>query len=163
MRNVGNARVSGAEFDYRQNLTFLPPWARGFTVFGNLTLQHLEGNQLATFSGFVGKTSNWGVTFSRQRFTVRLAVNLKGLVKQAQVNNAGVEPGTFVYLMPRRSADLSAEYRFTRKLAVYVSGRNVNEAIDDTVRYGPNTPRDRIIANRVHYGATWYVGLKGTF
>ncbi len=163
MRNVGSARVSGAEFDYRQNLAFLPPWARGFTVFANLTLQHLEGNQLATFSGFVGKTSNWGVTFSRQRFTVGLTVNLKGLVKQAQVNNAGVEPGTFIYLMPRRSADLSAEYRFTRKLAVYVSGRNVNEAIDDTVRYGPNTPRDRIIANRVHYGATWYVGLKGTF
>lgn len=162
-RNVGSARVSGAEFDYRQNLTFLPAWARGFTVFANLTLQHLEGNQLATFSGFVGKTSNWGVTFSRQRFTVRLAVNNRGLVKQAQINNAGVEPGTFTYLMPRNSADFSAEYRFTRKLAAYVSGRNVNEAIDDTVRYGPNTPRDRIIQNRVHYGATWSVGLKGTF
>ncbi len=162
-RNVGSARVSGAEFDYRQNLSFLPGWARGFTVFANLTLQHLEGNQLATFSGFVGKTSNWGVTFSRQRFTVRLAVNNRGLVKQAQINNAGVEPGTFTYLMPRNSADFSAEYRFTRKVAFYVSGRNVNEAVDDTVRYGPNTPRDRIIQNRVHYGATWSVGLKGTF
>ena len=118
---------------------------------------------LATFTGFVGKTSNWGVTFSRQRFTVRLAVNNRGLVKQAQINNAGVEPGTFTYLMPRNSADFSAEYRFTRKVAFYVSGRNVNEAVDDTVRYGPNTPRDRIIQNRVHYGATWSVGLKGTF
>lgn len=162
-RNVGDARVSGAEFDYRQNLGFLPSWARGLTVFANLTLQHLEGNQLATFSGFVGKTSNWGVSFSRARFTVRLAVNNRGLVKQAQINNAGVEPGTFTYLMPRNSADFSAEYRFTRKVAFYISGRNVNEAVDDTVRYGPSTPRDRIIQNRVHYGATWSVGLKGTF
>ncbi len=162
-RNVGDARVSGMEFDYRQNLAFLPGWAKGFTVFANMTLQHLEGNQLATFTGFVGKTSNWGITYSRQRFTVRVAVNLRGLVKQGQINNAGTEPGTFAYLMPRRSADVSAEYRLTRKLAVYMSGRNVNEAIDDNVRYGPSTPRDRIIQNRVHYGPTWYVGLKGTF
>jgi len=162
-RNVGDARVSGMEFDYRQNLAFLPSWARGFTVFANMTLQHLEGNQLATFSGFVGKTSNWGITYSRQRFTVRLAVNLRGLVKQGQITNAGVEPGTFAYLLPRNSADLSAEYRLTRKLSVYMSGRNVNEAVDDSVRYGPNTPRDRIIQNRVHYGPTWYAGVKGTF
>jgi TonB-dependent receptor len=162
-RNVGDARVSGAEFDYRQNLTFLPAWARGFTVFANMTLQHLEGNQLATFSGFVGKTSNWGITYSRQRVTLRLAVNLRGLVKQGQITNAGVEPGTFAYLMPRRSADFSAEYRLTRRFSAYVSGRNVNEAVDDNVRYGPSTPRDRIIQNRVNYGPTWYVGVKGTF
>lgn len=132
-------------------------------MFANRTLQHLEGNQQATFSGFVGKTSNWGITCSRQRLTLRLAVNLRGLVKQGQITNAGVEPGTFAYLAPRNSADVSAEYRLTRKVAVYLSGRNANEAIDDSVRYGPNTPRDRIIQNRVHYGPTWYVGLKGTF
>jgi TonB-dependent receptor len=162
-RNVGDARVSGAEFDYRQNLTFLPRWARGFTVFANLTLQHLEGSEMATFSGFVGKTHNWGVTYSRERFTVRVAVNRRGLVKQGQINNSGVEPGTFAYILPRNSADVSAEYRFTRNIAVYVSGRNVNEAVDRNARYGPNTARDRIITNSVHYGATWYVGLKGTF
>lgn len=162
-RNVGNARVSGMEFDYRQNLAFLPAWARGFTVFGNLTLQHLEGSDQASFEGFVGKTVNWGVTYSRQRFTARLAVNLRGLVKQGQIVNAGTEPGTFTYLLPRNSADLSVEYRLTRRVSVYVSGRNINEAVDDTVTYGPSTPRDRIIRGRVHYGATWYVGMKGTF
>lgn len=30
-------------------------------------------------------------------------------------------------------------------------------------RFGPSTPSDRIIQNRVHYGPTWYVGVKGTF
>jgi iron complex outermembrane recepter protein len=161
--NVGDARVSAMEFDYRQNLTFLPRWARGFTVFANLTLQHLEGSEMATFRGFVGKTHNWGITYSRARFTVRLAVNRRGLVKDLPVTTAGSEPGTFIYFLPRNSADFSAEYRFTRHLAVYVSGRNVNEAVDTTARYGPSTPRDKIIVNRVHYGATWYVGLKGTF
>ena len=94
---------------------------------------------------------------------MRLAVNRRGLVKDLPVTTAGSEPGTFIYFLPRNSADLSAEYRFTRHLAVYVSGRNVNEAVDTTARYGPSTPRDKIIVSRVHYGATWYVGLKGTF
>ncbi len=161
--NVGSARVTGAEFDYRQNLVFLPRWARGLTVFGNLTLQHLEGSEMASFSGFVGKTINYGITFSRDRFTVRLAVNLKGRVKQGQITNAGTEPGTFTYLLPRRSADLTAEYRLTRKFSVFVSGRNINEAIDDTVTYGPTTPSDRILRGRADYRSYWNVGVKGTF
>ncbi|MES2697166.1 MAG: hypothetical protein V4773_27120, partial [Verrucomicrobiota bacterium] len=69
----------------------------------------------------------------------------------------------FTYILPRTSADVSAEYRFTRKFAFYISGRNVNREVDTTVRYGPRTERDRIITNNLHYGATWYVGLKGTF
>lgn len=161
--NVGSARVSGAEFDYRQNLTFLPKWAQGLTVFANLTLQHLEGSEMANFRGFVSKTTNWGVTYNKRRFSVRLAVNLRGLEKREQVTVAGSESGTFIYILPRNSADFSAEYRFTRNLSLYVAGRNVNKEVDQTARYGPNTPRDRIITNSVHYGATWSVGLKGTF
>jgi iron complex outermembrane receptor protein len=161
--NVGKARVSGMEYDYRQNLAFLPRWARGFTVFGNMTLQHLEGSQRASFGGFVAKTTNYGITYSRARFTARLAVNLKGTVRQGQITNAGTEPGTFTYLRPRHSADLSAEYRVTRRFAVFASGRNINEAIDDTVIYGPRTPPDRSLSGRADYRAYWNVGLKGTF
>lgn len=162
-QNVGSARVSGMEFDYRQNLAFLPSWARGFTVFGNLTLQHLEGNEMASFEGFVGKTTNYGISFSRSRFTIRVAVNLKGLVKDAQITNAGTEPGTFEYIAPRRSADLTAEYRLNRRFSIFAAGRNINEAIDDILRYGPSTPRDRILRARADYRAYWNVGVKGTF
>ena len=162
-RNVGDARVSGTEFDYRQNLTFLPAWARGFTVFGNATLQRTQGSQQASFTGFVRKTFNWGVTFSRDRFTARLAVNHRGKIDQGRVTNAGAEPNTFIYLQSRAIADLSAEYRLTRRYGLFVTGRNVNSANEDTVRYGPSTPANKIISGRINYGATWYVGVKGTF
>lgn len=163
-RNIGSARVDGTEFDYRQNLTFLPPWARGLTIFGNITLQSYSGSDQGSFSGgFVARTINYGVTFSRPRFTVRLAMNMRGLNRRTQIANAGVESGTFEYLLPRNSMDASAEYRFNRHLSVFVSGRNVNSAVDDTVRYGPTTPRDRIIQQRAAYGSTWYVGVKGNF
>lgn len=161
--NVGEARVTGAEFDYRQNLTFLPHWARGLTVFGNLTLQRRVGSQTASFSGFVRKTFNYGVTFSRERFTARVAVNWRGQIEQGRVTNAGTEPNTFTYLEPRAIADVSAEYRLTRRYSLFVTGRNVNSGNEDTVTYGPSTPKDRIIRGRINYGATWYVGFKGTF
>ena len=79
------------------------------------------------------------------------------------ITNAGAEAGTYQYLLPRNSADFTAEYRVTRHFALYVSGRNINQAVDYTVRYGPSTPRDRIVVGRAGYGATWYVGIKGTF
>jgi len=162
--NVGDMRVYGSEFDYRQNLSFLPHWARGLTVFANLTLQHLSGNQGASFSGlFVAKTANFGVTFSRERLTLRIAVNQKGTVRQGQITGANREPGTYQYILPRRSADLTAEYRLTRKFSVFASGRNINEAVDDTVIYGPNTPGDRTLSGRADYRAYWNVGVKGSF
>jgi len=161
--NVGKARVTGAEFDYRQNLVFLPHWARGLTVFGNITLQSRTGDQRASFSGFVAKTINYGLTFSRERFTARAAVNMRGRIEQGQVTNAGTEPGTFTYLESRAICDVSAEYRLTRRVSTFVTGRNVNSANEDTVTYGPTTPRDRIIRGRINYGATWYVGVKATY
>lgn len=161
--NVGSTRIYGTEFDYRQNLAFLPHWARGLTVFGNLTMQHIQGSEGASFSNFVAKTANFGVTYSRQRLTLRIAVNQKGTVRQGQVTGTNREPGTFQYISPRRSADFSAEYRLTQQFSVFVGGRNINEAVDDTVVYGPNTRGDRILTGRADYRAYWNVGVKGTF
>ena len=162
-RNVGTARVSGLELDYRQNLAFLPPWARGLTVFGNLTLQRAEGTQQASFTGFVRRTYNWGVSYSRERLSLRVAVNHRGRIEQGRVTLAGAEPGTVTYLQARAIADVAAEYRLTRRYAVYVTGRNVNAANEDTVVLGPSTPADRSVQGRINYGATWYVGFKATY
>ena len=162
-RNAGDARVTGTEFDYRQNLVFLPRWARGFTVFGNITLQRRTGAQTTSFTGFVRRTINYGVTFSRERFTARVAVNLRGQIEQGQVTGAGAEPNTITYLQSRAIADVAAEYRLTRVFSVFLIGRNVNAANEDTVTYGPSTPSDRIVRGRINYGANWYAGFKGTF
>ncbi len=161
--NVGDARVTGTEFDYRQNLVFLPHWARGLTVFGNITLQRRTGTQTTSFTGFVRKTINYGVTFSRERFTARVAVNLRGQIDQGRVTGAGTEPNTFTYLQSRAIADVAAEYRLTRVFSIFLIGRNVKAANEDTVTYGPTTPSDRIVRGRINYGANWYTGIKGTF
>jgi TonB-dependent receptor len=160
--NTGDAKVSGMEFDYRQNLTFLPRWAQGFTIFGNATLQHLEGSTTADFSEFISKTINYGLSFSRSRVTLRINVNLQGLQRGIAANSSA-EPGTFLYLLPRRSADVTAEFRLTRNFSIFASGRNVNNAYDDNAYYGPSTPGYARLAIHADYRAYWNVGFKGRF
>ncbi|MSU51753.1 MAG: TonB-dependent receptor [Opitutus sp.] len=161
--NTGSARVSGAEFDYRQNLTFLPAWAAGFGVFGNLTMQHLQGATTADFTGFVQRTINYGITFNRARFTGRVSVNARGRERRAAFTGVGVEPGTYTYMAPRTSVDGTAEYRITRIFAVYGTVRNFFNTPEDIQQYGPSTPRYAWLRARTDFRPLYTVGAKATF
>jgi TonB-dependent receptor len=57
LSNGGDASIKGVEFAYRQKLTFLPHWARGFEVFANATKLKLSGSRTADFSGYVPSPS----------------------------------------------------------------------------------------------------------
>jgi TonB-dependent receptor len=162
-RNVGNARVSGSEFEYRQNLTFLPAWAKGFAIFGNLTLQHLEGDTTADFTGFVQKTINYGLSFNRARVTTRVSVNDRGRERREMFTGAGVEPGVYEYMAPKLTVDWSFEYRFARHFAVYSTVRNLFNAPEDFERYGPSTPGYAKLRQRTDFRPLWAVGLKATY
>jgi len=162
-KNTGSARVSGAEFDYRQSLTFLPAWAGGLGVFANLTMQHLQGDTTADFTGFVQRTINWGVSLNRARFTGRVSVNARGRERRAVFSGVGVEPGTYTYMAPRTSVDATAEYRITRLFAVYGTVRNLFNAPEDIQQYGPSTPRYAWLKARTDFRPLYTVGLKATF
>lgn len=155
--------VRGLELDYRQNLTFLPAWARGFTVFANTTMQRLSGSASADFSGFITRTTNFGVSYSRSRLTARINWNLRGLQKRSEVTTAGVEPGTYNYTLPKHTADMTIEYRLTRKLSFFAAGRNIFAATDDAAIYGPSTPEYAKYDTRGDYRGYWTFGIKGTF
>lgn len=162
-RNVGDARVSGMEVDYRQNLTFLPRWAEGLSVFANLTMQHLEGAAIADFRGFVQKTINYGVAFNRARFTFRANVNERGRERRSAFTGAGVEPGVYDYMAPRTTVDVSSEYRFTRRFALYGTVRNLFNAPENLERYGPSTPGYAKLRQRADWRPLITLGLRATF
>lgn len=162
-QNVGDARVSGMEFDYRQNLTMLPAWATGFAVFANFTAQHLEGPTTADFTSFVQKTINYGLTYNRSRLTARVSVNERGRERRAVFTGAGVEAGTYEYMAPRTTVDFSGEFRFARYFAAYATVRNLFNTPEDLERYGPNTPGYAKLRQRTDFRPLWTVGLKATF
>jgi hypothetical protein len=49
----GTVRFEGVSFSYRQSLTFLPHWARGFEVFANGPSQRAVGHTGGNFAGYI--------------------------------------------------------------------------------------------------------------
>jgi TonB-dependent receptor len=159
--NVGDAQVSGIDFDYQQPLTFLPHWARGIMVFFNITKTHLEGNSTANFSGFTRESTNWGVNLIRPRYTVKLTWNQRGRQRLGALTGTGVPPGAYVYNPEYLTLNVNAEYRISRRLAFWALVRNVANKPLIEERYGAVTPVYARISNYQNLGAQISVGLKG--
>jgi outer membrane receptor protein involved in Fe transport len=64
----GVRKIKGLEFEYSQQLVFLPGWARGFSVFGSLT-RAIPDLRLVNV---VPKAVNGGVRFSHHRFNLQV-------------------------------------------------------------------------------------------
>lgn len=161
--NVGDARISGIDFDYQQPLTFLPKWASGTIVFFNLTKTHLEGSSTANFSGFTRESTNWGVSFSRPRYSLKLAWNYRGRQRGSSLTGAGVPPGAYVYIPEYLTLNVNAEYRFSRRLSFHAAIRNIANKPSNEERYGPTTPLYARISNYQNLGSQITAGLKGEF
>ncbi len=161
----GLVRMEGTEFDYKQALTFLPPWARGVQVFANMSAQRAVGDATASFSNYQPRTYNWGVSLSRPKFNVRMNWNYRGRRRGTYIaaSPRSIEAGTYTWQSKRLYIDLSGEYNLTKRLGVFASMRNLNDATEDTERRGPNTPEHAQLNSREDFGSLWTIGIKGTF
>ncbi len=161
----GTYSLTGAEFDYRQALTFLPAWARGVQVFANASVIRESGVALGSnsFAGFVPKVMNWGVSLTRPSYNVRVHWNYRGRQRLNSVANAGTEPGTYRYASERLYVDVLGELRLNRRVALFMNLRNLRNATEDFETYGPNTPRYARLRNLTDFGSLWTIGIKGGF
>lgn len=161
----GTYSLTGMEFDYRQALTFLPPWARGVQVFANASAIHESGAQLGStaFAGFVPRVYNWGASLTRPRYNFRVHWNYRGRQRLNSVVNAGTEPGTYRYATPRLYVDVLGELKLSRRLSLFMNLRNLNDATEDYETYGPNTPSYARLRNITDFHSLWTFGLKGSF
>jgi len=156
-------RMTGAEFDYKQALTFLPSWARGVQVFLNSSMQHATG-PVETFQDMTPLTTNWGVSLTRKKFNLRANWNYRGLQRRGAIGAArGIESGSFAYFAPRRYIDVSGEYYLRPEFGLFFSMRNIGDQAEDTLHYGPNTPGWAKFSRRNTFGGLWTVGVKGAF
>ncbi len=159
----GKVRMSGLELNYKQALTFLPAWGRGVQVFANLTAQRAQGPQIANLSGYVPRTANWGWSLTRERFSLRMNWNYRGLTRRTLVTGTGIEPGTFQWTAERLQLDCQANLKLSRRLSLFANFRNVNDAPIETRTYGPSTPDYARITTRTLVGSLWTFGISGTY
>ncbi len=156
-------RMQGLEFDYKQSLGQVAPWLRGVQVFANVSALRTTGSATANFSGFTPRTYNWGVSYSKPKYTLRANWNYRGRARLGQLSGASVEPGSFDWRSKRLYVDLSAEYMFYKRIGIFGSMRNVRDATEDIERYGPSTPPHAQFRQREDFGSLWTFGVKGTF
>jgi TonB-dependent receptor len=161
--NIGSARVSGLESEYRQTLTWLPARFGNVIVYFNSTAIHVEGAAASSVSGFLPLTMNYGVTYSNSRLTVRVNWNQRGRDRNSQITGTNVDPATYNYESPRRNVDFNAEFRLTRYVALFANVRNITNVPWRLESYGPTTPAYARGTSWIEYGPNALFGVKGSF
>ncbi|MBL9190263.1 MAG: TonB-dependent receptor [Opitutaceae bacterium] len=162
--NAGDAQIDGFEVSYRQSLTFLPSWARGFQVFVNYTKLNLAGSNTADFSGYNPKSLGGGINFVRGRLGLRSTISYLGDTRTSAVAaSATVPAGTFNYQKKRTRIGINATYSLTRRYSLYVSVVDWGGFVQDLQRYAPATPEYARPTRWQELGFYTNIGVRGSF
>ncbi len=157
-------RMTGLEFDYKQALTFLPPWARGIQVFANASALRATGEGAANFAGYVPRSGSWGWSLTRPKYVLRMNWNYRGAQRRGLIAvGRSIEPNTYNWGSKRLYLDVTADYILNRRFTLFGSMRNIHNQTEDSKIYGPNTPSYAKFRQRVDYGSAWTFGVRGQF
>ncbi len=138
-RNGGSAKIEGLEFNYAQQLVFLPGWAKGFGVNFNYTTLRTEGDYgtpgavLTTNSlaGFLPKTGNVGLNYRGRGFDLRILATYRG---EYLVSNS-TTPALVQYQVAKTTWNWRSRYAFNRNVSVFFDVDNIFAVpLDDRYR-----------------------------
>ena len=160
--NSGSAQVRGIDLNFRQDLSFLPGFVKGFSFFVDGTALHLGGAPNADFTNFVSRTLNWGVTYAVPRFSVNVNWNYRGREREG---NLAFDPSGsgYQYFRPRLETDAEFDFNFSPHVTLYLSCRNITNQPWDEENFSASTPSYADLLRREDFGEIWQLGVKGTF
>ena len=125
--NRGSAKVEGVEFSYRQQLTFLPGWARGFGVDATYTALRTEGNyggntalSASSLQGFVPKTGAFGLTYRG----FNLELRLQAVFSDEYLLASNANPVLQQFKRSRSQWNWKSKYNVSRKLSLFLDVDN---------------------------------------
>jgi iron complex outermembrane receptor protein len=131
--NAGDGTVEGMEFNYSQQLSFLPGVFRGFGIMGNWTVLTSAGdyNGVVTnlpfknnLTGLRPRSGNAGLTYNYQRWDLRLMWNYADTYLASL--NAG-DPSSSEFIGRRDQFDFFARFKISRNLNVFLDVVNLLE------------------------------------
>ncbi|MEY2880011.1 MAG: hypothetical protein RLZZ15_2391, partial [Verrucomicrobiota bacterium] len=162
--NAGDAKIDGLEMSYRQSLTFLPTWARGFQAFVNYTKLNLSGSNTADFSGYNPKTIGGGLNFVRGRIALKSTISILGDVRTGlNAVSATIPADTYSYQKKRTRIGVNATYSLTRRYSLYASVVDWGGFTQNLQRYAANTPEYARPTRWQELGFYTNIGVRGTF
>lgn len=176
--NGGAAEISGAEFNLVRPLTFLPGFARNFTLKANGTMIHLSGDNTPDFRGFISKVGNFSVSYNKRPVSFNLNFNYRGRQKGTVITAPAVQTGAqyvpaspapayatpfFEYYAPRWNVDLSGDYKISKALSLFASVRNLLNKEQVIERFNAATPDYAHGFREEKFGVSISAGVKGSF
>lgn len=159
--NVGAARIRGIELSYKQSLFFLGRWGESIQLFGNATALKLAGSNAADFSRYSPRIYNWGISFARPKYSVRMNWHQRpGRILEPKGDDPRVPKN---WSSSRTVVSAEAEYRITRRLSLYGTANNLTDTPEVSRRYGSITPEYAQTTGLSVYGTDFTLGVRGTF
>ncbi|MBI4625818.1 MAG: TonB-dependent receptor [Verrucomicrobia bacterium] len=153
--NGGYAKIKGVEFNYSQQFTFLPGWWSGFGAFANYTRMQVVGNYstggaintgivagsplapTSEVAGFNPETANAGISYIKNRLSVRAAWNHNG----RYLTGFSLTRSALTYSRARDVVDIKTTYQFSKKLGVYLDAVNIFAEADRASEAFDGQPR----------------------
>lgn len=156
--------MNGVSVGYKQSLTFLPNWARGLQVFGNLSVQRAIGDSASDFAGYIPKSANWGVTLTRPKFTFRVRWNYESRSRLALVApGRSIGPSVYSWREGRLLLTLGGEYRLSKHYTFFFDSNNTTDEPLEFDTSGPQTPDWAARRQNISNIRLLTIGIKGTF
>jgi iron complex outermembrane receptor protein len=156
--NGGSAKIQGIEFNYQQQMSFLPGWAKGFGLNANFTSLKTEGDGTrvltsASLAGFVNKAGNIGLNYRGRGFDVRIMAVHRG----EYLTSNSTTPALVQYQKAKTTWEWKSRYGFSKRLNLFFDVQNVFSAPLDRI-YAAYP--DRVINNR-KFPAKFVAGITG--
>lgn len=144
--NGGSARVRGVELNYNQQFTRLPGFWGGLGAFVTFTRMQSEGNyesggslqSTSEVPGFNPLTANAGISYIRNKLTVRVQYNYT----DDFLSSYNANQSRLFYTIFRRTVDLKTMYRVTDKIDAYLEFNNIFDEPDSGTKWFNSRPRN---------------------
>lgn len=144
--NGGSAKIKGLEFNYSQQFTFLPGFWSGFGAFANYTRLDAAGNYgtgeaisltpTNEVPGFNPINANVGVSYIRDRLSLRFQVNHRGRYLSTYNSNRS----RLQYTVARTTLDIKTVYQISRHFELYLDLLNALNEPDARVEFHGGRP-----------------------
>ena len=160
--NAGTAKVTGWEFNYQQQFTFLPGLLKGFGASANYTLIRTNGNFGGTTSrstnevpGFIPRTGNATLSWRYKKFSTRLLYNFTGSYITAFT---AATPGRNLYRFQYATVNAGVSYQVRPNLQLTLDAANLTNEPQSLYR-GVRSQMQNTILN----GTSLTFGVNGRF
>lgn len=129
-QNGEDARLFGFELAYRQNLTTLPGFLKGFNVYANYTFTSSNaeiqsrtdaGTESIRLPGQAKHVGNLALGYDLGRFDIRISSNFNG----EYITELGEDASEDFYVKNRVQVDATAMYAINNKLRVFAEFLNI--------------------------------------